>query len=67
MLSLLQVISQVPALGEVTVQSLADIQGQAFDKPLVLICEKLGGMEVSGSSGGSNSGSSAAWTKQLCV
>uniref|UniRef100_A0A383WLS7 Uncharacterized protein n=1 Tax=Tetradesmus obliquus TaxID=3088 RepID=A0A383WLS7_TETOB len=40
-----QVISQVPALGEVTVQSLADIQGQAFDKPLVLICEKLGGME----------------------
>jgi hypothetical protein len=36
----------VPALGEVTVGSLADIQGQAFDKPVVLICDKLGGMEV---------------------
>jgi hypothetical protein len=42
----LQVISQVPALGEVTVGSLADIQGQAFSKPVVLICDKLGGMEV---------------------
>jgi hypothetical protein len=41
-----QVISQVPALGEVTVGSLADIQGQAFSKPVVLICDKLGGMEV---------------------
>ncbi|KAF6251712.1 glutathione synthetase ATP-binding domain-like protein [Scenedesmus sp. NREL 46B-D3] len=40
-----QVISQVPALGEVVVGSLADIQGQAFSKPVVLICDKLGGME----------------------
>eukprot|EP00882_Tetradesmus_deserticola_P000936 GHRQ01001016.1.p1 GENE.GHRQ01001016.1~~GHRQ01001016.1.p1 ORF type:complete len:749 (+),score=345.34 GHRQ01001016.1:55-2301(+) len=40
-----QVISQVPALGEVVVGSLADIQGQAFSKPVVLICETLGGME----------------------
>ncbi|KAF8071284.1 R1 [Scenedesmus sp. PABB004] len=40
-----QVVSQVPALGEVVVRSLEDVQGQAFASPLVLLSAGLGGME----------------------
>jgi alpha-glucan,water dikinase len=40
------VISQVPAVGEVVVyDSLADIQGQSFDTPVVVLAQRLGGTE----------------------
>lgn len=40
-----QIVSQVEASGEVAVQELADIQGQSFDSPRVLVSNQIGGME----------------------
>ncbi|DBB11157.1 TPA: Phosphoglucan, water dikinase, chloroplastic [Trebouxia sp. C0006] len=40
-----QIVSQAEASGEVAVQELADIQGQTFDSPRVLVSNQIGGME----------------------
>ncbi len=41
-----QIVSQAPATGTVRViADLADIQGQEFSSPTILIAEKVGGME----------------------
>lgn len=40
-----QVISQVPAAGEVVVRELADMQGEVAAVPVVLLSQNLGGME----------------------
>jgi hypothetical protein len=47
LLLLLQVISQVPAAGEVVVRELADMQGEVAAVPVVLLSQNLGG-ELSG-------------------
>ncbi len=41
----MQIVSQAEASGEVAVQELADIQGQTFDSPRVLVSNQIGGME----------------------
>lgn len=42
----LQVVSQAPAVGTLQViASLADVQGQDFAEPVILIAEEVGGME----------------------
>ena len=41
----MQIVSQAEASGEVAVQELADIQGQSFDSPRVLVSNQIGGME----------------------
>lgn len=49
-----QVISQVPAAGEVLVRELSDMQGEAFSVPTVVLAQHLGGEEAflwGGSSG----------------
>lgn len=43
--AVVQIVSQAEAQGEVAVQELADIQGQTFDSPRVLVSNQIGGME----------------------
>jgi alpha-glucan,water dikinase len=40
-----QIVSQVPAVGEVIVGNLEDMQGTSFDRPVVVLAQTLGGME----------------------
>lgn len=41
----MQIVSQVPAVGEVIVGSLEEMQGKSFDRPVVVLAQTLGGME----------------------
>lgn len=44
----MQVISQVPAAGEVVVRELADMQGEVCNTPVVLLSQNLGGKQYIG-------------------
>lgn len=47
----LQVISQLPAAGEVLVRELSDMQGEVFNAPVVVLSQNLGGKHTGGRHG----------------